>query len=83
MSSEIAHLRRWWESRCGGWEVARGRDELTLRKLAQSDILSAPTKPFTKIQKMLEMKGGPNKLMKTKGQISDKMAEAIKYLKTQ
>ena len=31
---------------------------------------------------MLKMKGGPNKLMKTKGRIYDKMTEATKYLKT-
>ena len=30
---------------------------------------------------MLKMKGGPDKLMKTNGDISDKMAEANKCMK--
>jgi hypothetical protein len=35
-----------------------------------------------KNKKDVKMKDGPDKLMKTKGQISDKMAEATKHLKT-
>ena len=81
--SQIAHPRRGGESRSSGLEVARGRDELTLRKRYKATFYRCQPSPLTKIKKMLKMKGGPNKLMKTNGQISDKMAEAIKYLKTQ
>ena len=40
-----------------------------------------PIEPTHQNRKTSEMKGGPNKLMKTNGQISDKMAEATKYMK--
>ena len=33
------------ESRCGGLEVARGRDELTPSKAVQTDILLMPIEP--------------------------------------
>ena len=45
-------------------------------------LIEANPSPLTKIEKMLKMKGDPDKLMKTKGQIYDKMAEVANYLKT-
>ena len=45
-------------------------------------LIEANPSPLTKIEKMLKMKGDPDKLMKTKGQIYDKMAEVTNYLKT-
>jgi len=76
-----ARLERWEKPllRAGSRERKRRIDP---PKAVQIDILSMPTKPLTRIKKMSKMKGGPNKSMKTKGQISDKMLEATKYLKT-
>ena len=53
------------------------------KAIAKRYFIGADQARSTKIKKMLKMKGGPNKLMKTKWQTSDKMAEAIKHLKTQ
>jgi hypothetical protein len=70
------------KGRFAGREVARGRDELTARKAAQSDILSMPASPSHQNKKTSKMKGGPNKLMKTNGQISDKIEYPDEYMKT-
>jgi hypothetical protein len=70
------------KSRFAGREVARGRDELTARKAVQSDILSMPIKPAHENKKTSKMKDDPSKLMKTNGQISDKIEYPNKYLKT-
>jgi len=64
-----------------GLELTRGRDELTVRKAVKSDILAMPIKPAHQNKKTSKMKGGPTKLMKTNGQISDKMEYPSKYLK--
>jgi hypothetical protein len=74
--SQVAHPRWGGESRYRAPEVAKGRHELTTSNAVQSDILSMPIKPTHQNKKMSKMKGGPNKLMKKNGQISDKMAEA-------
>jgi hypothetical protein len=79
--SQIAHPRPGRESRSAGREVARGTDELTVRKAAQSDILSMPVKPTHQNKKTSKMKDDPSKLMKTNGQVSDKMEYPNKYLK--
>jgi hypothetical protein len=41
-----------------------------------------PTKPTHENKKTSKMKGGPNKLMKTNGQVSAKMSEATKCTQT-
>jgi hypothetical protein len=63
-------------------EVARGRDELTVRKAVESDILSMPIKPTHQNKKTSKMKGGPNKLMKTNAKISDKTDHPNECMKT-
>jgi hypothetical protein len=70
----------------GGWGKLLQRAGSSERK-RRIDLFERPHKatfyrcqssPLTKDKKTSKMKGGPNKLMKTNGQFSDKMSEANK-----
>jgi hypothetical protein len=64
------------------WAGSRERKRrIDFPKAVQSDILSMPIKPTDENKKTSKMKDDPDKLMKTNGQISDKMTEANKCMK--
>ena len=57
-----------------GWKSREEETKLTPPKAVQSDILSMPIEPAHQNKKDVKMKDDPVMLMKTNGQLSDKMA---------
>jgi len=80
--SQTARPRRVGVRASGEREFAKGRGELTVRKAVESDILSMPRRFTHQNKKTSKMKVAPNKLMKTKGKISDKTDHPNEWMKT-